>query len=72
MATTPEHHAKTGGTCCPACGSEDIEGQEVTIEAGIAFQDITCNECDSSWTDEYTLTGYDKLEDLSEEESCQT
>jgi transcription elongation factor Elf1 len=40
---------------CLNCGSEDIEGGSVTINAGGATQDIRCNKCESSWTDLYVL-----------------
>lgn len=47
-----------GGTRCPFCGSHNIEGQEVNIDAGTAWQDVHCNDCPEEWQDTYTLTGY--------------
>lgn len=55
---TNEQYLAQGGTRCPFCGSLQIEGQEVNIDAGNAWQDMTCNDCHAEWQDTYTLTGY--------------
>ena len=55
---TSDQYVATGGTKCPFCGSEDIEGTSIDVDAGIASQEMSCNECDEGWTDEYTLTGF--------------
>jgi len=47
-----------GGTQCPFCGSYDITGDEVNIDAGSAWQDVFCNDCPAEWQDTYNLTGY--------------
>jgi transcription elongation factor Elf1 len=57
---TKEQEAKylaEGGGICPFCHSQDITGGSVEIEGRVAYQDVSCNICDESWTDEYTLTG---------------
>lgn len=46
----------SGGCTCPFCGSPDIAGQEVCVDAGIAWQDISCSDCGKGWQDVYTLT----------------
>lgn len=43
------------GVKCPKCHSSDIEGQEVTVEAGEAYQDVSCSECGYRWQDVYQL-----------------
>ena len=55
---TNQQYIDNGGTQCPYCNSHDIEGQEVNIDAGSAWQDVTCNHCGQQWQDTYTLTGY--------------
>lgn len=60
--TTSEEYARTGGVCCPVCGEHAIEGGPIEIDAGGAWQNITCTECESTWTDQYNLCGYDMLE----------
>jgi hypothetical protein len=52
-----EKYIAAGGVICPACGSDDIGGASIAIEAGCAFQNVSCNVCDAEWTDEYKLTG---------------
>lgn len=34
---------------CPRCGSEDYSGSRVRAEAGIAWQDLTCDKCGAEW-----------------------
>lgn len=55
---TTEEYVQKGGTSCPFCGATDITGGPVEIDAGIASQPVSCNECDKEWWDEYALTGY--------------
>ena len=56
-----EKYLASGGGNCPVCGKDNIEGSSVEIDSGIASQEIFCNDCESSWTDQYTLTGYADL-----------
>ncbi len=58
MKLTNGQYIKVGGTRCPFCESLDITGNEVNIDAGVAWQDVYCNECHQEWQDTYTLTGY--------------
>ncbi len=51
-------YVEKGGCTCPFCGSDDIEGGSFNAGAGYATQEVSCNECDKSWEDQYTLTGY--------------
>ena len=46
---------------CPVCKSEDITGQGVNTDIGIAWQDVSCNECCEQWKDVYTLTGIEDV-----------
>lgn len=55
---TEEEYVKLGGGKCPFCRSNQIDGGFVNIEAGDAYQDITCIECNRVWTDHYILVGY--------------
>ena len=60
---TPEQYASHGGGLCPFCGSDAIEGREVTVEGNKGAQEVSCNDCEGEWTDEYTLTGYFVVKD---------
>lgn len=55
---TNQQHIDNGATQCPYCNSYNIEGQEINIDSGSAWQDVSCNECGQEWQDTYTLTGY--------------
>lgn len=55
---TEEEYVAKAGTQCPSCGSDDMDGGEVNIDAGYASQEIRCLTCDAEWTDTYRLTGY--------------
>ena len=48
-------YIKKSGVCCPACGSDEIEGGFVEIDSGHAWQPVGCNECDAEWNDIYNL-----------------
>lgn len=56
---TTEQYVETGGTRCPFCGSQSIEGDSFEVDAGGAAQEVGCNNCDKTWTDVYTLTKYE-------------
>lgn len=46
-----------GGCECPFCGSTQIEGREVEVMAGSAFQEMSCLACGAEWDDVYHLVG---------------
>lgn len=47
----------SGGRVCPFCDAEySQEGGLVEIDENQAHQDVTCTECDESWTNVYTLS----------------
>lgn len=41
---------------CPKCGCDCVEGGHVEIDAGGAWQPVSCNECEAEWVDIYKLT----------------
>lgn len=51
------------GVECPFCESSDIEGQEINIDGGGAWQEVSCNTCGKSWNDLYELTGIEEIEE---------
>jgi len=60
---TSKEYAEKLGRFCPQCGSEDdIEGNQVEIDAGGAWQEISCLGCGATWDDVYVLTGFANLE----------
>ena len=49
-------------TTCPYCGGQDITGSSVEVEAGGAYQTITCEECGKSWLDIYKLVDIQEID----------
>lgn len=54
-----EDYVGAGGARCPHCGEADITGASVIIEAGAAYQAVTCSRCEAEWVDQYKLVGYE-------------
>ena len=60
---TSEEYASTLGNECPACLSDNIRPTEgIQQDEGICWQSCKCDDCDAEWVDEYSLTGFDRLE----------
>ena len=47
-----KNYLEKHGAVCPVCGSHQIEGGSVNINAGAAYQNCYCNDCQAEWTDE--------------------
>ena len=43
------------GLICPYCGRESVEGRFIWVEAGEAFQAMSCSLCEGKWQDVYRL-----------------
>uniref|UniRef100_A0A6M3M5T5 Uncharacterized protein n=1 Tax=viral metagenome TaxID=1070528 RepID=A0A6M3M5T5_9ZZZZ len=48
-------YVNSGGTSCPYCGSQEIQGGFIEVDAGSAWQSIDCLECGKGWKDIYRL-----------------
>ena len=59
---TNKEYVEEEGAKCPACRSNQIEGDSIDIEGKNAYQSCGCNECGAAWIIEYALTGYAELE----------
>ena len=55
-------YLRAGGCCCPFCGDADIVGLSVEIDAGIAWQEVSCSACDKARCDQYSLTGFQPID----------
>ena len=65
MALTEEakkRYLEASSVNCPFCGSSQIDGRAVEIDAGQACQPMACLECDRGWTDVYTLQEVEEVE----------
>ena len=56
-----EKYLASGGLNCPVCGKDNLEGDSIDISKAGSSQEVYCLDCESSWTDLYTLTGYADL-----------
>ena len=65
MAFTKEQKEKylADSGFCPFCGSDQITGEHLEVESESAWQPISCNVCDKTWKDVYTLTDVETDED---------
>lgn len=50
-----QQYVADGGIKCPGCESEDIVGDDISVEEGVATQEMSCNTCNLEWTDVYRL-----------------
>jgi hypothetical protein len=57
MKLTEKRYVEILGTCCPRCESDQIEGSNIQIDGGNAYQPIYCPDCDFVWDDVYELRG---------------
>jgi hypothetical protein len=55
---TDKEYVGKGGLICPYCGSDQITGDEINVDAGHATQEVSCEDCKKEWQDVYRLTGY--------------
>ena len=50
-----ELYIKNGGIKCPFCKSDDIVGDDISIDLEDASQEMGCLECEAAWHDIYKL-----------------
>jgi hypothetical protein len=47
---------------CPFCGSKNIDAYgDWHTDTSIAWRAVSCEDCDQTWYDQYTLTGVEEL-----------
>lgn len=66
-----KEYTESNGVKClnPNCNNEDLHGSSLEADGGVVTQNITCPECEWTWTDVYALQGVDvdNVYDESEE-----
>lgn len=56
---TPGQYATNLGICCPACGGQQITREDLdSMMPGLATRGCTCDQCEATWSEQYTLSGY--------------
>ena len=53
-------YLKSSGVKCPFCDLMNISASPLEANAGIAWTDVACHECENSWCDTYELVHYDE------------
>ena len=53
-----EFVARNGGVC-RHCHSDDVEPGSLLMEDGYVSRELTCNICNETTTEQYTLAGYE-------------
>jgi hypothetical protein len=54
-------YIQRGGVACPFCGSSNIEGRQFDVQAGTAWQPMTCMDCNREWNDVYRLDAISEI-----------
>ncbi len=57
-----ELFVRYGGSRCPVCGSDDVEGDTVQADGANAWDESRCNHCGSTWNTGYTVNCYFDVE----------
>ena len=52
---------------CPKCKGINITGGHIEVDGETAWQNITCEDCDASWSDIYTLSDVEMETDVEME-----
>ena len=64
MNIDKKKYLKDNGMHCPVCGFDEMNGgdaAELVHCGGLAYADLDCLRCGSSWKEEYTLTNIDDV-----------
>jgi hypothetical protein len=59
---TDDEYISKQGSICPACRSDNIEGEDIEVTSGGTYQNCWCLDCHARWVDCYALCGYSDLE----------
>lgn len=59
---SPADYVNADGTVCPQCESKDLTATAEAEPSGVnMFTPIKCDSCGASWTDVYTLSGFENF-----------
>ncbi len=58
MKLTQQEYIDRGGCHCPFCQSDQTDGTSTDFDGAYVFLKITCLDCEETWRDVYTLSGY--------------
>ena len=60
--TGTDPYVANKGNKCPYCGGEVETAGSMQTDVGSAWQDARCAKCGKEWTDVYTLTGWEPVQ----------
>lgn len=66
-----DKYLELNGAYCPVCGSDDIIADHIDAHGGVAWSNVYCEKCGSSWVDRWVLHSFSDLElgdDVSKED----
>ena len=67
---TDIEYTDAAGNLCPKCEGDNVEGVDgMQVDSGVAIQGVKCNDCEATWDDLYTLTGYSIDQGIKDRES---
>lgn len=58
LPVTQRQYVKKEDNICPFCGSDNLDGESVDIDANGASQEVSCFDCGGVWQDNYRLTSF--------------
>lgn len=58
MVINQEKYLQKRGNVCPNCESPNISGGPIEVDGAIAWGEVACPNCGTTWTDTWQLTGY--------------
>ena len=56
-----EQYIQDRGINCPFCNSTEILSEALQVSGITAWADVTCHACKKTWTDLFTLTGFNSF-----------
>lgn len=64
---TSDEYAQINGVECPVCESTDLDTQPAKVYGPVVKQAVNCKDCGSTWQDVLILSGFEQLENRSNE-----
>lgn len=54
-------YVRYGTNRCPACGSRDLDANDLEADGNIAWDETTCEDCGATWSTVFEAKGYNNL-----------
>jgi len=60
-----DKYLKSGGSACPFCESNCIEGDGMDVDGPTGTSNCRCGKCGEEWIDTYELSNIEQTEELT-------